>query len=252
MYRVLIVDDEFEIRNGLFNFSWEEIGFIAVGMVENGKEALDFIKHNHVDVVLCDVRMPVIDGIEFARKIRESEAKVKIVFLSGYKDFEYVRQAMKYGGKDYLLKPTKFRQLVDVFKQLREELDNELMQKFVNNKESAEPCVDRIVDSAMKYINEHLAGTSLEDTANFVKFSPQYFSKYFKEKTGVNFSHYLMEQRMNKAATMLKDARNKTYEVAYKVGYSNPKNFTRAFKNFFGLSPHEYRKHIGEKDNVKK
>ncbi len=244
MYKLLIVDDEYEIRNGLYNFSWKEIGFVAVGQAENGKEALEFIQHNNVDVVLCDVRMPVMDGLEFARIIMEKSIHVKIIFLSGFRDFEYVRCGMQYGGKDYLLKPTKFRRIIEVFTRIKKQLDDELIEKYENSRKEEYAHSDKTISVAIKYMNEHLSSTNLEDTADFVQLSPQYFSKYFKEKTGRTFADYLTECRMEKASALLRDVRNKVYEIASEVGYSNPQNFTRAFKCFFGVSPNKYRENM--------
>lgn len=108
---LLIVDDEEEIRNGLFRYSWENLGFVAVAAVSNGEEALSYLLANSVDAVLCDIRMPCMDGLELARKIQEQKISTHIIFLTGYKDMEYIRSAIHSGCFDYLLKPTHFRQL---------------------------------------------------------------------------------------------------------------------------------------------
>jgi YesN/AraC family two-component response regulator len=115
MYSLVIVDDEMEIRSGLSEFAWEEVGFRAVAAFPDGKEALAFIEARPVDAVLCDVRMPVMDGLELAGRLSERKNPPKIVFLSGHKDFEYLRKAIQYRCSDYLLKPTRFSQLVEVF-----------------------------------------------------------------------------------------------------------------------------------------
>jgi len=241
LYKILIVDDEVEIRNGLYHCNWKELGFTPVGSVCNGLEALEFINANPVDVVLCDVMMPKLNGIEFSRIIHERKLNIKIVFLSGYSDFDYVKEAMKYGGKDYLLKPTKFKQLEKVFIQLKQELDDELIGKYSAESKTSDEN-NMIIEYAHRFVEQHISTVTLEQVAEFVHLSPQYFSRYYKEKTGTNFSDYVMEQRMKLAEKLLKDIRKKTYEIAYETGYNNPKNFTRAFKAYFGESPSEYRK----------
>lgn len=245
MYKILIVDDEIEIRNGLYHYNWKNLGFIPVGCASNGLEALDLISKNPVDVVLCDVMMPKLKGIEFSKIIHERKLDIKIVFLSGYSDYEYVREAMKFGGKDYLLKPTKFKQLEEVFLQLKRELDDELIGKYSEENDKSDDN-DMIIEYAHKYVEQHISTVTLKKVADFVHLSPEYFSRYFKEKTGTNFSDYVMEQRMELAAKLLKDVRKKTYEIAYETGYNNPKNFTRAFKTYFGISPSEFRSNYGQ------
>ena len=124
MYKLLIADDEYEIRNGLGNyFPWNDFGFEVVGQVENGQQALDFLRQNPVDLLLCDIMMPLCNGIEVAKTLFETQSPVKIVFISGYKEFEYARQALIYGVSDYIVKPTKYNELVDVCTKLKQELD---------------------------------------------------------------------------------------------------------------------------------
>ncbi len=259
MYQLLIVDDEFEIRNGLLNYDWKKLGFSVCKALENGALALEYVNNNHVDVVLCDVRMPIMDGLVFAEAIKKEKIGVKIVFLSGYRDFEYVQKAMRYGGCDYLLKPTRFHQLDAVFRTLKKELDDENMQEVIyreqmlgeGQKEAQDKeKLDLIIESVKHYSIKHLATSTLEEVAVFVGLSPTYLSKYFKDKTGKNYKEFLVELRMNKAKEMLSDVRNKIYEISQSTGYTSPQNFTRAFKAYFGYSPSEFRS-VSDKESNK-
>lgn len=249
MYKLLVVDDEYEIRNGLCRyFPWDEIGFEVVGQAENGKQALDFLEKNPIDVVLSDIKMPVMSGIDLAAELHSRKSKVKIVFLSGYRDFEYVQKALVYGAKNYIVKSTKYNELVGVFKKVKEELDEE----YISSISSAAPELqdkgdngssfnEKIIGAIKNYIQQNYKDAELEDVAELVHMNPFYVSKFFKQKTGQNFSDYLMEVRMEKAAALLRDIRYKTYEVSTMVGYSNAKNFARTFKSYFGKSPREFR-----------
>ena len=106
MYKVLIVDDEIAICMGLTKLiDWTSYGFEASGYALNGLEALEKIKLDRYDVIVTDVRMPEIDGIELIRKIKDLEYDCKIIIISGYKDFEYARAAVEYGVRNYILKP---------------------------------------------------------------------------------------------------------------------------------------------------
>lgn len=126
MYRILLVDDEALIREAVSeNVKWEKYGYELAGSCENGKEVLEFIKKTPVDVVLTDICMPYMDGMQLSQKLSEEYPSVKIIILSGYDDFEYAKQAIRYGVKEYLLKPITAEEMGDVLITLKEELDKE-------------------------------------------------------------------------------------------------------------------------------
>jgi two-component system response regulator YesN len=240
MYKLLIVDDEFEIRHGISNyFPWDELGFMIAGESENGQQALEFIAHTPVDVILCDIKMPVKSGLELARELYAKNDTTKIVFLSGHKDFEYVKEALIYGAKNYIVKPTKYKELAAVFSQLKDELDRERnIDTLPTAQETAgDPQIDRI----KAYVEEQFRTVTLKDIAGVVHMNPYYVSTYFRKKTGRSFSDYINEVKMRKAAEYLADPSYKTYEISELVGYVNPKNFSKSFKAFYGKNPREYR-----------
>lgn len=124
-YKMMIVDDEFEIREGLNSFYWERFQFQVVGLAANGKQALDLMQRNDVDIVLTDIKMPVMDGIELSRAISVHYPHVKIVILSGYKEFSYARDALQAGVSEYLLKPVDLNHLSESMMKLKLLLDTE-------------------------------------------------------------------------------------------------------------------------------
>lgn len=126
MYRILLVDDEALIREAVSeNVKWEQYGYELAGSCENGKEALEFIEENPVDVVFTDICMPYMDGMELSEKLSEDYPAVKIVILSGYDDFDYAKKAIRYGVKEYLLKPITADEMGDVLLTLKTEMDKE-------------------------------------------------------------------------------------------------------------------------------
>ncbi|MCT1902375.1 response regulator [Oceanobacillus sojae] len=126
MRSVLIVDDEIQIRKGLrWKVDWEEAGFHIVAEAANGEGALAKLEEEKVDLVMTDIRMPIMDGIELARHCREKYPHVKVIVLSGYSDFEYVKSLMKKGVRDYLLKPVDPDELAEVLRQMKEEIDQD-------------------------------------------------------------------------------------------------------------------------------
>ncbi len=244
MYKLVIVDDEAEIRDGLCNyFPWEQLGFEVASQFENGLQALEFIRQNKVDVLLCDIKMPFMNGLELARELKLCNSEVKILLLSGYREFDYARQALEYGVKDYIVKPTKYDELIKVFSKIKMELDKETNQNetFIHKPAQGSNYHEKIIMTIKAYLQENFQNATLEEAANLVHMNPFYLSKFFKDKTKENFSDYLIAVRMEKAAQLLNDISYKTYEISELVGYSNPKNFTRTFKKYFGKTPKEFR-----------
>lgn len=258
MYKLLVADDETKIRNGICNyFPWSEIGFEIVAEAKNGRQALEYLIKHEVDVVLSDIKMPVMSGVELAQELYNRKSKTKVVFLTGYKEFEYAQKALQYGVKSYIIKPTKYEELVEVFSRIREELDEEnskeaavtaaLAEEGVPGETRDDPMTEgqgyheKKIGAIKAYVQEHYKNVTLEEIARLFHMNLFYVSKYFKKWSGQNFSDYVISVKMEKAAELLRDIAYKTYEIGNAVGYDNAKNFSRAFKLYFGKSPREYR-----------
>ena len=130
MYKVMLVDDERLILQGVLNIiDWEKLGMEVIHMAENGKEALDKYKENPVDIIITDINMPVITGLELIMKIKEINKRAKFIVLSGYDEFSYARTAMKYGVENYILKPINEEELeaalIDINKKIKDEKEEE-------------------------------------------------------------------------------------------------------------------------------
>jgi two-component system, response regulator YesN len=247
VYKLVVVDDEYESRNTLCNcFPWNEVGFEVIKQFDNGKVALDYLLKNSVDVVLCDIRMPIMSGIDLAKEIHHAKFHPSIVFLSGYRDFEYAQKAVAYGVRYYIVKPSRYEELHEVFTTLKKELDDLKLfypkpHENLNIDSEHGNFQDNIIRTAQKYVKENYRTATLEDISKLIHMNSSYFSQFFKQKTGCNFSDYLIEIKMKTAAELLKDISLKTYNVSELVGYTNPKNFARTFKSYFGMSPKEFR-----------
>ncbi|MBW7454384.1 response regulator [Paenibacillus sepulcri] len=239
MYQLLIVDDEYEIRHGISSyFPWDELGFHVAGEAENGLEALNFIRGHAVDVILCDIKMPVKSGLELAKDLKAIGDPTRIVFLTGHKEFELIKEALVYGARDYIVKPTKYQELAQVFQKLKIELDQERQSKPVHEDDQDS---DIMIRKMKDYVKEHFQTVQLKDVSRIVHMNLYYISTYFKKKTGQSFSDYVLSVKMEKAAQYLSDPQYKTYEVSELVGYGNPKNFSKAFKAFYGRNPRQFR-----------
>ncbi len=243
MYKLLIVDDEYEIHNGISKFfPWDSIGFTVVSHLDNGKKAYEYIQKNPVHIVLTDVNMPVMNGLELASLLCENYPDIYIVFFSGYSDFSFAQKALEYNVKSYILKSHKYNEMIRVFTKLKAELDKKYLsarqQDFQDN---AINFNDKVLAKIKDYINDNFATVTLEDLTDIVHMNPNYISKFFKQKTGQNFYDYLIEIRMKKAVKLLDDINYKTYEVSSLVGYRNSENFSRMFKQYYGITPRDYR-----------
>lgn len=237
MYQLVIVDDEKNIVEGIANlFPWNEIGF-EVTYFQKAGEALEHIIKHGTDVLMSDIEMPDMNGMQLCERALEIKPEIKIIFISSYQNYEYFRCAIQNGIVDYLLKPLKGTDLINCFKKIKEELD----KKNAVMEERPETYYEQIIRSVKEYIRENYREASLEEAAVLVNLSPGYLSKLFKEKCGSGFAEYLMKTRMEKACELLADIRYKSYDIAYYIGYDNPKNFSRAFKAYYGMTPKEYR-----------
>lgn len=130
LYRIMLVDDEEEVRKAMIRkMDWEQLGFTVAGDAENGEDALEKLELLEPDVVMTDIRMPYMDGLTLVARIREKYPFIKILIFSGYDDFEYAKQAIKYRVTEYILKPVNGEELAEILKRVRISLDEEIKQR---------------------------------------------------------------------------------------------------------------------------
>ncbi|WP_026568427.1 response regulator transcription factor [Bacillus sp. UNC41MFS5] len=150
--KVIIADDEIQIRKGLrMKVDWEEEGFQIAGEASNGKEALELLGKMDIDLVLTDMRMPIMDGLELAKHCQQEFPNVKVIVLSGYSDFELVRGSMKEGVKDYLLKPVAPDELVEALQKIRKEIETE-RQKQVETAQMRQLVLSQLQEVQEQYL----------------------------------------------------------------------------------------------------
>jgi two-component system response regulator YesN len=127
MYKLLIVEDEKWEREGLVEFiDWTELGISIVGTASNGSTGLRLAKETRPDMILTDIRMPIMDGMELARNIRQFLPDCRIIIITGYDDFEYAKEAIDLGVYDFILKPVQKQQLTDVIKRTVKSISDEI------------------------------------------------------------------------------------------------------------------------------
>lgn len=130
MYSLVIAEDEFTTRRALVNMiRWNELGFEVEEEFSDGKELLDYLKSNVPDVILTDIKMTQVGGLEIARLVAEQKLPIQIVFLSGHKEFSYAQEAVEYHVSHYLLKPIDLSRLRETFRSIKEKLDEQSAQE---------------------------------------------------------------------------------------------------------------------------
>ncbi len=138
MYTVIVVDDESDLRKGLIRkIQWGEIGFQVIGEADNGIEAMELVDRLEPDLLITDIKMPFMTGIELARQVREIRPNTQIAFLSGYDDFTYAQQAIQYNIVSYMLKPITARDMTNELYTIKKKID-EKFEAFSGNRKDYE------------------------------------------------------------------------------------------------------------------
>ena len=131
IYKVLLVDDEEEVMDMIERrISWPELGFEVVGKAQNGIKALEISEKLQPDVVITDIKMPYMDGLELARNLKQDNPCVRILILTGFDEFEYAKEAVRLEIDEYILKPVNAIELSDCLKRLKNVLDREREEKL--------------------------------------------------------------------------------------------------------------------------
>jgi len=129
-YSVMLVDDEEDVINVIINkIDWETLGFSVQGYAHNGIEALEMAEEHQPDVVMTDIKMPYMDGLELAKRLKQQYPTIKIIIFSGFDEFEYAKEAIRLEAEEYILKPIDKEELSQVFQRIKESLDKEFNEK---------------------------------------------------------------------------------------------------------------------------
>lgn len=238
--KLIIVDDEPKIRNGLIKFLNSKEGWQVCGAFEDAPAALKALYSLAADVIITDIKMPEVSGLELIRQIRERNQQIKIIILSGYSNFTYAQKAIELGVTRYLLKPTNPKELTAVLLSIEKELVEPVSLEMENKSETE--VGNLLITKAIQYVEVYYGSKiSLKDMARELHLSPNYLCELFKRHTGKNLMEYVTEYRMTKAAVYLSHVEYKVSDVAGMVGYKEAKYFSSAFKRVYGMTPLEYR-----------
>lgn len=276
MYKVLIIDDEEIIREGLKTvIDWESLQCKVTGEAADGDEGLEMLTSTQPDIVITDIRMPGLNGLEMISKLKDYKHECKIIILSGFRDFEYAQQAIKLGAFRFLLKPTDTKEIIlsikeaiielkkvksneELFKNLKRKVKEEYNlsdsvtiteDKSLNANEKSSKY---LVVKALSFMKANVSmNLTLKDVSNYLYISTWYLSKLIKKETGNTFIYTLSEMRIDEAKKLLLQPQYKIYEVSTMIGLTDVTYFNKLFKSITGLRPMEYRNKVLNDENIK-
>lgn len=250
MISVLIVDDEKLVRTGLvMGIDWASLGCLVVAESKNGLEGLNAAMKYKPDLIICDIRMPLMDGIEMVSRLRDSGNNAYTIFLTAYSDFAYAQQAIKLGASDYILKPFKDGELEKTVLKIRDKIDKDYINKtklqndsILNDDAIKKESVSKYVSDALYYIEKNYGNTniSVKLISDSLGLSESHLSHIFKKETDYTINAYITRYRIRAAIDMLRSGKYKVYEVAKVVGYKDITYFSSTFKKITGKSPSDY------------
>lgn len=216
----------------------------------NGREAVTLYEQNPFQIVILDIEMPGINGLEAAQSIRKRGKQCEIIFLTAFDEFGYAKKAITVRAVDYFLKPVSDDELIAGVEEAIRRLEEQHFHKEEERaavEQEIEQNLDNIrlktvADYIRTYIDEHYQEDfSVQDIAGMLHYSEAYFCKIFKQCFDKSFITYLSEYRIEKAKELLRDVSVNVKDISIKVGYRDSNYFTKVFKRTMGETPSEYR-----------
>ncbi|MCM1175967.1 MAG: response regulator [Blautia sp.] len=257
MYRILVADDE-PIERRVMSKKIREFfpEQTEVFLAENGREAIEIFEREGCDIVIIDIEMPGMNGLDAAERIRGMDRDCSIIFLTAFDEFNYAKKAISVKALEYLLKPGNDEEITVVLEEafrIADERKKKQMQKRTAEEEKSEREIfdgthseeirmNVVAEEIRSYIADHYKeDLSLQDVAGAMRYSDAYFCKIFKKYFNRSFIVYLNELRIEKAKPMLEDAVRNIKDISSEVGYRDSNYFAKVFKRLTGMTPSDYR-----------
>ena len=252
MYKVLLVDDEPVIVEGLSRgISWEKWNCEVVAVAHDGLEGKRMIEEYEPDIVFLDICMPEMDGLTMIAALDSEFPDMEVSILTGYRDFEYAREALRLGVTRFLLKPSNMSELEEAIETMCKNLRKKgITGEVTEIEEELEDLPSKtsgafIVKNALAYMEKNYAQKlTLREVAEKTYVSQWHLSKLLSKHTGQGFSDLLNHIRIEHAKQLLEDSSLRVGDVAERVGFSDLAHFSRVFKKQEGTSANEYRNQI--------
>lgn len=264
MYNILIADDEEIERHALRLFLHNStLPVASIYEAENGQQVLSHCKEKKIDIILLDIRMPVLSGLETLEKLRDEGNNAKVIISTAFNTFEYAVRALQAGASDFLVKPVEeelfIQSLGKTIDRLEEEARKEeglaRMETYLKvpksqlNIEAESPQSNSdTVNQICSYIAANYSKRiGLEEIAADSGYSKFHINKIFRSQMDTTVMDYLIQYRMEKAKELLALTKESVKNIAFRVGYSDPNYFTWTFRKQEGVSPLQYRADVLKK-----
>lgn len=247
MYKALIIDDENPVRIAISALGhWRALGIEEPHHAANGKEGLSCCRELHPHIVFVDMQMPLMNGSEFLKIAKEEFPATKFIVVSGYDYFEYAQSAIKNGAIDYLLKPVVEEELNQTLEMAVKLLNAEHHADAQNtSSDDSDISPGEVIDIIKSYIEQNYCqDIKISMFSDKYFFSKEYLSKLYKKKYGCGIYEYALKLRMERAKELLAQPNLQIQEISERLGYSNNNYFSKAFKNYYNISPSEYREQM--------
>lgn len=249
MYRVVVIEDEEAIRKGIImSIDFSALNCILIGEAGNGVEGIKLIQEKKPDIVITDVTMPLMSGIEMIEQTLEYN--YTSIIISGYDEFSYAKKAIKLGVCDYLMKPIDKEELNNVIQSIVSSFDlSSKISGLLKEKNQIEHIQlletlnkeDHLVDKIMEYIHLHYSEKIfLSDIADVLNYSESLLSKRFRRVTQMTFNEYLNRFRIQKSIEYMKKGTYGLTEISDICGFSDYKYFSTVFKKYTGYTPSQF------------
>ena len=253
MVKLLIADDEYVIRSGLESLDWESIGVEVCAVAENGPDALKKILATSPGIILSDIKMPGISGIELAHECRKHDQNGLFIFFTGHSEFNLVKEALVAEAFDYILKPSTPEAIFECVQRAVNKIDVGKRVKISEGEfdDTVEGCDigvffdvrDEQTAKILDFIKENYAGDcTLRQVSKSLNYSPVHLNRILRKNTPYTFHELLMIMRLFKACRYLIDTKMPILNVAENVGIGDQRYFSQVFKRTFGMTPGQYRK----------
>lgn len=247
--KIAIVDDEWIIREGIKKLvDWEKQHCMVVGEAADGLEAINLVESAKPDILIIDINLPILSGLDVIRKLKEKKSDIIIIIISGYDDFYYCQEALRLNVTEYLLKPIDYKELEAIIKRIQiNKLQNGISGKKTEVVEIS------LIQKITGYIRENYkTEINLEKLSEEFHVSSSYISKRFKQDTGMNYFEYLTWIRIEKAKEILLNSEHQVTEIASEIGFKDYRIFIKSFKDKTGMTPKEFRKKYESKNQKDK
>ena len=238
MFKILLVEDEPPIMRMVKSaIESADCDFCVTKSCMNGKSAVEALKDEHFDIVITDIKMPIMDGLQVARHIYENYAAMQVIILTAYADFSYAQKAIDYGVFGYVVK-------TDILETLPETIGKAIQKLGAEESKEKEDTYEDIFGRLQKYIEKnYMKRITLSDISQEIHANGNYLSRLYKRKTGQNLFDSINRMRLNRAKAYIAKG-YRIVEAAEAVGFEDISYFSRVFRKLEGCSPREYEREI--------